>query len=810
MSSFEWLTDEDATGDLQGPEPEQPGAPNGRRLRMLIFIVALVVIAGGYWVYRTGVEHVVEATEQVEADVRASHELVRRAGLEADLALFQRFLSSRDADWAQTEEQLVVDRRWLDRPMLGLSWQETLSSTVAITVSTNLLSSEVVSYERYSYLDAQGEEQTATLARTHVYRLGPDRWLYAPPDGEFWGDETTITAPRLRLITPTRDKQLAQRLSTDISDLIQRACEEIDDLRCPDSYRLSARFAATPELIQAGQPGTMPLWAQRPLVLPTPTLIGQPLDDATYHALLLGYARPAVAAAIADVTGWRCCQAGLFLQAFLEQQWHELGLEALPAKPEADAYGQLLQARLDVGTADELWTQAPLVGDSPSLQPARIILAFLRQRYPQAPTAEWQRALAVAEEYEQWLAAVTNGGGGPALAMGWHSYLQVHSAAEKPDVPPAPASEDLLLMCETGRDQAALVRFDAQTNAFVTELDGLHADGKSAPLQLWPAPPDGVIFATGEPDSLQIHLWRDGQQLLIWEDEPQSERRFSFLGASPDGRFVMTEEHGLSEQVPPYRAAEVSTCLENLCHWRPSNYLIHWSPDGEHVINVRPEHNLLFAVESTTAAQAFRFMDTGSTPMWLDDETFAYMQTDEGELSAIMLMSVGQSRAQTLVDLSQLPEPLPPDAEITSDVGLARHPTDENVLFVALQASPDMFEDSARSAPTVVFLARRDTGQLFNLFTAWNGAPQTLSISPAGRWLSLVTRDALLLYDLIKDRGTVQVDGPIDFAPQWSPSGEWLYAGSDGRHYLVAPDLDNRELSAEPLTCNHALWLGAG
>lgn len=110
---------------------------------------------------------------------------------------------------------------------------------------------------------------------------------------------------------------------------------------------------------------------------------------------------------------------------------------------------------------------------------------------------------------------------------------------------------------------------------------------------------------------------------------------------------------------------------------------------------------------------------------------------------------------------------------------------------------------------THVFLARRDTGQLFNLFMTADGDPQSLSMSPAGRWLSLVTQDGLLLYDLVADRGHIYVDGPLDFAPQWSPSGEWLYAGSDGRHYLVAPDLENREVTAEPLACRYALWLGA-
>lgn len=811
MGSFEWLTDEDAAADLEGSEPDRPQEPKGRRLQIIVILVVLAAIAGGYWAYRTGIEHVADATQQVEADVRASHNLVRRAALQSDLQLFQRFLSSSDAEWAQTEEQLVIDESWLDRPNLGLSWQETLSATAAITVSANLLSSEVVSHERYGYQNGEGQEQTATLARTYVYRLGPDRWLYAPPESEFWGEEAVIDLPRLRLTYPARDGELARQLAADLNDLIDRTCNRLAGLNCPTFFRLSVHFATNPELLQSGKPGSVPLWAQKPLTLPTPGLIGLPLDADSYDALFLGYARPAVAAAIADVVGWRCCQGGLFFEALLEQQWRELGLRPLPDEPRPEAYGQLLQARLDVGAAEELWMQAPLEGDSPSLQSARIILAFLQQRYPQASAGHWQHELANAEEYAQWLSAVTNGGAGPALAMGWHSYLQVQSAEDETEAPPEPPAEDLLLMCSGEQDQAVLLRFDAQRQTFVSEIDDLRLDGKSAPLQLWPAPPDGAIFATGEREDLHMHLWRDGQQTLIWEAEPGSGRQFSFLGASPDGRFVMAQEHGLQETVPPYRAADVATCLENGCHWRPSNYLIHWSPDGDHVINVRPEHNLLFVVESTTAAQAFRFMDTGSAPVWLDDETFAYLQTNEGRLSAIMLLSVDRPRAQTLVDLSTVLAHLPAtNATVRPEVGLVRHPSDENVLFLALRVVPDRLQEPAMSGSTHVFLVRRDTGQLFNLFTTADGDPQSLHMSPAGRWLSLVTGEGLLLYDLVADRGGIYVDGPQDFEPQWSPSGEWLYAGSQGRHYLLAPDRDTREVTGEPLACSHALWLGAG
>ena len=43
------------------------------------------------------------------------------------------------------------------------------------------------------------------------------------------------------------------------------------------------------------------------LTLPTPSLIGRPLDDAGYAALRAGYAPLIAGGGIAEIVGWRCC-----------------------------------------------------------------------------------------------------------------------------------------------------------------------------------------------------------------------------------------------------------------------------------------------------------------------------------------------------------------------------------------------------------------------------------------------------------------------------------------------------------------------
>ena len=446
MSNFEWHTEEEGARDALKPALQPGSAPTRRRLVLLVLVIVLVVAGGAYWAYKATQNHVTEATERVQEDVQASHEVVRQAGLRADLELFHRFVSSADPDWTLAQEQLVTGGRWLDRSTLDLSWQRTVSSTAAITVSADLLEAEVISQEAYHYTTSNGAQEVALLAHTDVYRLGPDRWLFAPPRPEFWGEEAVLNLQRLRLTYAARDEALAQRLAGDLNELVERACNELRDLDCPVYYRLSAHFTRDPRLMQDGQPGTLPLWAQEPLALPAPSLIGTPLNEAAYRALFLGYARHVIAAAIGELVGWQCCEPGLFFQVLLEQQWQQLGLAPAQPAPQARVYRQMLQAPVDVGNATSLWAQLPVVGDTYSLQSARVIVNFLQQRFPEASPANWQRRLFEAEQYADWVAAVTGDGTGPALAMGWYSYLYAHADDDEADSAIEAPAQDLVLM----------------------------------------------------------------------------------------------------------------------------------------------------------------------------------------------------------------------------------------------------------------------------------------------------------------------------------------------------------------------------
>ncbi len=811
MGNFEWRTEEDGAEDGLRPEP-QPGPGPSRQLVLLVLLVVIVAAGGVYLVYARTHDRVAETIERVRQDVRGSHEVVRQAGMQADLELFQRFVSSADPDWTLAQEQFVSAGRWLDHSTLDLDWQRTVSSTAAITLSADLLEAEVVSHEAYQYTKSSGEQATALLAHTRVYRLGPDRWLFAPPRSEFWGEETGYMRPRLWLTYPSRDAALAQRLARDLSDLVERACKELADLRCPENYRLSVHLTRNPALLLNTQPGTLPLWAEQPLALPAPSLAGVPLDEASYEALYLGYARHVVAAAIADLVEWPCCQPGLYFQVLLEEQWQQLRLAAAPPAPQARVYSQMLQAQVDVANGPVSWASVPVVDETPALQEVRVIVDFLQQRFPESSAGHWQRELSEAESYADWVAAVTGEAAGPSLAMGWYSYLYEHSDDDNGESTVEAPDQDLLLMCDIAGGGRVVTRFDTADERFsrLPEIASLGAE--IAPATFAPASPLGVFIPdyrsprTGdEAWGLRILRWQDGQQQLVWDSGDQESDRYRFVGASPDGRFIVVREE-LDSQLglAYYNVGEVAACLQSGCHWHRLSSPPAWSPDGRYVVDATPLGHVMYpAAAFSGSEEPLWYLPQGGSAFWLDEETFAYAAHFGGELVSLLVGSVSERQVQTLVDVGDLRPYLPVGGIIAPNIGLVRHPADRNVVFLAVQ--------TVRSEPptdTFVFLVRRDTGQSFNLFRATNGAPTSLSISPAGRWLALKTEEGLLLYDLVEDRGGVYTEGEQQIEALWSASGDWLFTGGEGLYYLIAPGEDTRRISTHAFSCDAAVWLG--
>ena len=813
MTNFDWRTEEDEEQRLhQEPEPDKGG--KSPRRPWLLALLALILISGAYGLYRTysGVEdHLAETTERIENEVRASDNVIRSAAQRGDTELFVRFLSGADAAWSTAQEQMVLGETWLDRPAFDLTWRPVLTGSTAISISNELTAATLTSYQSYSYAPPGGDETIVVLEQTGVFRLGPDRWLYAPPTSEFWGERQELELITLAVTYPERDEQVVQRLAADLDELLKRLCGE-QGVTCPPGVQLDVQFSTDAALLASRTGGQLPLWAQTPLVLPAPSLVGVPVDEQAYQALFAGYAREVASAALATAAGWRCCEQGLLIQASLDDALQALGLP--PYTTGAPNYRALVgHASFDLNLFGALWTQPP-VGDArsahhPSLESAKAILAFLLERQPDLSVGALQRSITLADSYEAWIGRFAGPPGSERTALSWRAFL--YDRQERPQPVLEAPEEDLVLVCNAGEGHMLYHR-----EGGAADVDGGDLPGKTlgavGPLTIVESyTPQGVIVAdgtAGESDSQELHLsfWQEGESQLLWNslDEGQSQKRYSYVGSSTDGRYLIVESQDPDRRFNAFLVAEMAGCLQEGCDWQRSTHQPMWSPDGRYLIR-SGTGNFLYLTETYSDLQPYWYMDSGTAPFWLDNQTFGYaQQSPDGQLRAVVLASVGYAERQISIGASQLLSLLPPNAILSSTIEPLVHPVDPNLFFLAVQGIR-----SDNPIPTFVFVGMRNPRQLQLLFAADDVLPGSFTISPSGRWLSMSTAEGLLFHDLLRNETEVLPYETSANPVAWAPSGDWLFTSSGS--LLLAPADDYRQVAlgdGNTVTCSDGAWLG--
>ena len=130
---------------------------------------------------------------------------------------------------------------FFNRPSFGLtaahSHQPNLNNIqdnlISLDFAPDLLSAELIVGQPYTFTLPDGEIGTTTLQQTAVYRLGNQRWLYAPPEDDFWGDTHSDERDKLTLHYPERDEKVALRLAIDLEQTLAQLCTRLADINCP-------------------------------------------------------------------------------------------------------------------------------------------------------------------------------------------------------------------------------------------------------------------------------------------------------------------------------------------------------------------------------------------------------------------------------------------------------------------------------------------------------------------------------------------------------------------------------------------------
>lgn len=339
-TEFNWHSEDDQWDEIVAAPAGAPSA--WRRLRPWLLALVLVATAA-FLIYRqlqTGVD---ETEARLREEVLASHSLVEQAAAAGDGELLHSFLSGRDQAWTAAQETLARRGQLFDLELFGLTAAAPdggpFGEGPLITLSNDFTTATIVADYAFHTWNSDGITQTIRLERTAVFRHGPDRWLWAPPDPDFWGNRQSSRRLAVIYDYPARDGALVQRLSRDLDNKISELCA-LNGMPCPPAPEVTLHFSTDPKSLLNIHDWPYHLGRGREIELPAPSLIGRPVDEAAYQALFRGYAGLVIAPLVADFVNYECCAQVHLFNALLDKQLSQLELRPWPLTP--DDYQALL------------------------------------------------------------------------------------------------------------------------------------------------------------------------------------------------------------------------------------------------------------------------------------------------------------------------------------------------------------------------------------------------------------------------------------------------------------------------------------
>lgn len=842
--NFNWYSEEDVEWEAE-PAAKPPRQPRPFwRWLLLIAIVAGLAGGGGLLLYRRLDRQVDEVAERVETDLRAGHALTQQAARQADADLFTSFLSGRDGEWAAAQVRLLDAGLFYRRRAFGLSWlppDDPETAVAAVDLNPELNSATLTLHHQYALDVGNGLTHTVTLSHTAVYRRGADRWLFSPPESDFWGERQSSAGRYLTLRYPARDAALGRRLAADLDAKLHEMCARLADLDCADDFHLTVTFTPDPDALylaglaytdaiaDADHPPTAVIdWLTFPitndaerLTMPTPSLIGRPLNEAGYQALYRGYAGRLLSAAIARQVGWSCCRDAVLFQALLDAQLAELGVKPAAAPPTLDP-ALLFEAETTLAELAETWERRDTAVSLTAAWPAYLLVDFLAAESGDSAAA-LQRTLAdwegnpgltrrlVRGHYPIWDAAERD----------WRRMLA--QRAPQP-APPLPWPDyDLQLACrEYGDDAARFYRYDPAGQTWSAGERLNHAIVALAPLP----GRDGVAYTSwgaGPGETAVTTLRRAGQRQIIAARENSYDRPPLPLAGDPTGQYLLIEDE--TRNTTPYALLPLAPCLEKgECRLQSVLGRPFWSPDGAQTILVSNEvgdgaERLLFLGDQR--GQNVTLIGEGTAPFWLDETTAGYV-SDGRQIILLDTESLSTTVRLTQEDLHflLLAEELQSAGRVTMQRVMVS-PSHPGQLLIWAATSITRMGGG-------YYVVRYDMAADEFLFMHLTELPYDLNafpprLSPDGDWIALMVNEqeemnpTVLLHHLpgaetlrypLGTAGGDNRDHALTRRLDWTPDGRWAALVDDGAIRLIAAgDAYQYELIPDGMACQTAVWI---
>lgn len=796
---FDWQT-EDENGSWDD-EPAVTQAAPLRRRRPWVFTLVMVVVVtlAGVVVYRQVQVQVDKTSVSMEEQVMAAHTFVHAVAAEQDEELFRAQLSGRDPRWTEAQQELLTNGLIFDRYPLGLQAVTTLTETlpVSVTLAADLKSAEVVETLPYTVEVTPGVTETVWLQQTAVYRASQtNRWLLSPPMDDFWGGWATINTQFLTLVFPIRDQKLAEELAFDLDTLIRRVCQTVQDTICLQDLRLNLRFTTELQsLIDLADP-TYSLQPHFPMELPTPTLIGLPIDEAGYQALYRGYGVQIASSLIVQLTGYECCERAVFYQAMLDKQLSGLGLH--PWLSPAD-YEQVLMEGLQTIPPHLLYRTEN------NNREWRLVYTLVDYLSQTTPVVQMQDELVTWSSYDRWIEALI----GPDIDIlpPWQQFVYEHSLSGQSTEPPIswPAA-DVLLVCPTVSNTGTAVhRYNIASNTWVQDFIRQYDLAYSLDFQVLPNN-NGYLFHRTSPDYTERQLiwWHDGVEVVITSTINLNTNLYYTHMGDPFGRYHVI---GTIEENSTTAAnmLDLENCTDSSCPLTPLNtvgWLVHWSPNSKHTLmNSFPSEDANFP-EAWLNSSLYVADEAGSSPVvagagpgigWLDNNTFIYIHPVDAATTELIATNVNDMAPQVLLEEADLQAVLPETTEENGRLMIwyAQLSTNNPYNLLVVAASADDMTNSRYSFFHLLYSPNDPQNSQLTFITTTSGWAE---ISPNGRWLVLQNYNDLSLPGVqflnleTKEVQPFFPDPNMSGNWGWSPDGLWVVQYYDEYLVFTAPD----------------------
>ena len=886
--NFDWQTEDERRNRQQEawdekPEPPPTSTNKRRRIPWKLLTVILVLLAGLGLTVWWRVQARIDATMQsLRNDVASTFNLVQLSAREQDEELFRSVLSGRDPAWTTTQLQLFGEGLFIDRAPIGLAVTNdhlpvnlsipfddaaTDDAPATIEFSPDLNEAVVTTIQPFASNSTSTTTGTVLLEQTAVFRRGIQRWLLAPPEGEFWGKWQELETDRLLLRFPQRDEAIATKLSEDLTNSIDQLCATLDDIECADDYGLTVLLDTDLNSLATlfGRSGTLGAFRgidrSDGLVLPTPTLIGRPLEDeslqaAGYQALLGVYLPPVLEAVVSDKTGYVCCEQGALFQVLFEHEMADLGYGQWPVD-QAD-YDNILADGTRLSDLSYLWRRNQVNAESgPDLGRLYVVADFILTAFPDLSPAKLQSLLPVSPNIEEWLSRVlvdsTNKSGNSwiltSLDQAWWMFA-LQGSLDGGD-PPAPLpDESLYLACSAEEASqrggpAAVYRYNVGDESWehMLSVEGF--------VWMSPLPTANTLlmqeFALAD-ETWRTNVWRDQASHPLYKTDTGFS--ISFGETDPAGRYLVTYAWEPDQEQTNALLLDLDTCTDEGCDYSHLQGLPIWSPDGQLAIyggdqSTLPNNTIITNERVIIFDPAKSFVDgpltladspklnsnvrgqsigTGYAPFWLDDQTYGYIRVIRNGIlgptmgEEIVVGTTDNDFRQSVISSDELFQFLPADQDPrrVTLAYVAPHPIDRELIFIVA------VDEVQKMAYVFSFdLGLRTTSLRLQVRYDLN---HSFSFSPDGRYLIVTGRDQDI-EGLGDDSGVlylhnIAANTTVPFAIRlpfflssvtydWTDDSQWLMlAMDDNLIALVSPD----DRYIKPIThtfgtCTSVAWL---